>query len=100
MSNRLSEVFISQPCNIPRQSTESCEKVIEVLALELNYVLQMLDTAMECHIHDKHITEEELEECDFYEAWCEGHEILEELRKYWPHLKCWQDERERSGDLL
>jgi len=100
MSNRLSETFISEPCNIPRQSTESCEKVIEVLALELNYVLHMLDEAVVWHIHDKHVTQEELDECEFYEAWCEGREMLEELRKYWPHLNCWQDIRERPGDLL
>ena len=84
----MSKNSFGQHCNIPRQNIESCEKVIEVLATELEKLLWILDSAIVCQIHDKHITQAEREECVYYEAWCEGCETLEELRKYWPHLNC------------
>lgn len=71
---------------IPRQSAASCELVITTLALELEYVTSLLFNAIENHIHDKRITDEERADCYYLQGYESAATLLNDLRRDWPNL--------------
>lgn len=71
---------------IPRQSVESCELVILNLAARLSRTAELLDSAIENHVHGKHITAAEYDNC-VYLAGCQAAtQLLSNLYRDWPRL--------------
>lgn len=71
---------------IPQQSVQTCEGVIELLAAELQLVNTLFGHVVHDCVHDKHASQEVLQDCPLWQAWNDTKQLLAELRTTWPHL--------------
>jgi hypothetical protein len=82
------EPFIPEGCiaAIPAQSVQSCERVIEALALELASVNYLLGDIIAAYVHDCYTTTEVRQDCSYVRGWEAAGQFLTALSKDWPHL--------------
>jgi hypothetical protein len=75
---------------VPPQSAQSCEAVIEALALELTYAADSLDSIIEVYVHPFGTPEEVKDECIHVETLRDCWACLDALKQDWPHLPVWE----------
>ena len=75
---------------VPPQSAQSCEAVIEALALELTYAADSLDSIIEVYVHPFGTPDEVKDECIHVETLRDCWACLDALEQDWPHLPVWE----------
>ena len=71
---------------VPRQSVQSCEKVIEVLTWYLDEMVDALEDAIRCYICVEPDDPSEYRYHLYFESIRETQQLLRDLKQDWPHL--------------
>lgn len=75
---------------VPPQSAQSCEAVIEALAIELTHAADSLNSILEVYVHPYGTPDEVMDECVHVETLRDCWACLDALKQDWPHLPMWE----------
>ncbi len=79
---------------LPAQSGQSCEGVIEALALKLEELSNVLAHVVWLHVYHERPTEEDLDECLYTAHVREADALLSDMERDWGHLTLWRERRD------